>query len=80
MVLFYKFIEMDWGVMPVLEEDGKKLSQSLTILRYLGRKYGLAGNDAFETAKCDEYVDAMNDLRIGELIFNITRLEQEHNN
>jgi glutathione S-transferase len=57
--------EMPWNVMPVLEEDGKKLSQSITILRYLGRKLGIAPTDLFELAKTDEYIDAMLDVRPG---------------
>lgn len=51
--------------MPVLEEDGKQLCQSLTIFRYLGRKFGLAGADDFQTAKCNEYIDAVSDVRLG---------------
>jgi len=52
-----------WGNMPVLEEDGKVLAQSSTILRYLGKKFNMAGGNDFETAKCDELIEAMNDLR-----------------
>jgi hypothetical protein len=57
---------MPWNVLPVLEEDGKQLSQSATIVRYLGRKFKLAGADEFQTAKCNEYVDAVTDLRLGK--------------
>jgi len=52
-----------WGQVPVLEFDGKQLSQSASISRYLAKKYKLAGADELEAAKCDEYVDALGDLR-----------------
>jgi glutathione S-transferase len=52
-----------WGTLPVLEEDGKQLAQSGAILRYLGKKFNLAGDNEFDAAKCDEHVEAMNDLK-----------------
>ena len=33
-------IEMPFGVSPVLEVDGTKISGSVNILRYLGEKFG----------------------------------------
>jgi len=51
-----------WGQMPILEVGGNKLSQTITICRYLGRELKLAGKDAWEAGKCDEYVDSINDL------------------
>ncbi|CAL8128177.1 unnamed protein product [Orchesella dallaii] len=50
--------------LPVLEdfENGLKLGQSFTILRYLGRKYNLAGKTEVEGAKCDEYSDVVKDV------------------
>lgn len=66
---------MEWGVLPVLEfEDGSQLSQSLAILRYLGREFGFAGKSEFETAKCDEYVDAMNDIVKGKFLLENFKL------
>lgn len=52
--------------MPVLEVGGQQLSQSTTIVRYLGKKYGLAPADEFQVAKCDEYMDAMADVRVSK--------------
>jgi glutathione S-transferase len=61
-------VEYPWEVLPVLEDDeGRMISQHLTILRYLGIKYGLAGENEYEMAKCDEYVEVAGDLRKSNL-------------
>lgn len=65
MLIFVAKLETPWGVLPILEVDGKQLCETLAILRFIGREYGLGGKDEFQTAKCDEYVDAMNDFRLG---------------
>ena len=43
-----------WGAVPVLEWDGKILSQSNSINRFIGKKTGLYPTDDWEAAKCDE--------------------------
>jgi glutathione S-transferase len=53
---------LPWGALPVLEVDGKFLAQSMAILRYLGKVYNLAGDNEFETAKCDELLESMADF------------------
>jgi len=54
------------GKMPVLEikKDGKShyLSQSLTIARAMANKFGLAGENPIEHARCDEIVDSVKEL------------------
>jgi len=52
-----------WGQLPILEVNGKVMAQSMAITRYLARKYDLVGANELESAKCDEYVDAISDLR-----------------
>jgi len=63
-----------WGQLPVLEFNGNQLAQSATIARYLARKFKLTGKDEWEAAKCDEYVDAANDLFAGNLL-TLTSIE-----
>jgi glutathione S-transferase len=54
--------EMPLGQMPVLEFDGVKLPQSLTIARFLAKQFQLAGRDNFEQAKVDAVVDTISDI------------------
>jgi glutathione S-transferase len=51
---------MPLGQMPVLEVDGVKLPQSITICRFLAKQFQLAGKDNFEQAKADAVVDTNN--------------------
>lgn len=50
------------GSLPVLEEDGKQLSGSSDIARYLGEKFSLAGANAWDNAQLGSIVDVINDL------------------
>ncbi|CAF0804862.1 unnamed protein product [Rotaria sordida] len=54
--------EMPLGQMPVLEVDGTKLPQSLSIARFLAKQFQLAGKDNLEQAKVDAVVDTTSDL------------------
>jgi len=51
------------GQVPYLEFDGKKLGQSVAIMRYLANKFGLAGDNDFERAQADAFLDGIGDLR-----------------
>lgn len=55
--------QMPQKVLPVLEVDGKQLSQSLTICRYLAREFGLTGKTNWEQAQVEQISDTMDDLR-----------------
>lgn len=61
---------MPFQAMPVLEVDGKMISQSNTINRYLGNLAGLYPNDQWQATLCDEVMDATEDIssRIGATI------------
>jgi glutathione S-transferase len=54
--------EMPFGAMPVLEVDGKLLSQSNAINTYVGRLAGLYPSDPWEAALCDETMEAVEDI------------------
>jgi len=54
--------KMPFGQIPVLEVDGKVLSQSQAINRYLGRTFGMAGANDWESAQCDMLVDGVTDV------------------
>jgi len=54
--------ETPLGQMPVLEIDGFKLPQSITIARFLARQFQLAGKDNFEQAMADAVVDTITDI------------------
>ncbi|XP_022116058.1 glutathione S-transferase 2 [Pieris rapae] len=53
-----------FGQMPVLEINGKKISQTLAIARYLGRKYGIAGDNLEESFEIDQNMDFFTDIRL----------------
>lgn len=53
-----------FGALPVLEVEGKGLlAQSNAILSYLGRAHGLLPDDAFECARHESLLSAVEDLR-----------------
>jgi glutathione S-transferase len=53
---------MPLGQVPVLEFNGVKLPQSMSIDRFLGKQFNLAGKDNFEQAKVDAVGDTISDL------------------
>ncbi|KAI1709038.1 glutathione S-transferase 1 [Ditylenchus destructor] len=54
--------QMPNGKMPVLEVDGRKISESYAITRFLARRFGLAGGTQWEQAKADEIADFHKDV------------------
>ena len=52
----------EFGQVPVLEDHGRRLSQSSAILRYIGKKYGYYPKDELEAWKVDSTLDAIKDL------------------
>ncbi|KAH7705028.1 CRE-GST-5 protein, partial [Aphelenchoides avenae] len=51
-----------YGQLPFIEVDGKVAAQSTAILRYVGCKYGLSGEDEWEQMKVDELIDYEMDI------------------
>lgn len=64
---------MPFQAMPVLEVDGKLISQSNTINRYVGKLAGLYPRDDWQAALVDEVMDAVED--ISTMIGNTMGLE-----
>jgi len=55
--------KMPMNTLPVLElPDGRQLSQSLAISRYLGTEFGLISKDPYENAMGDQLVGAIEDI------------------
>jgi len=48
--------------LPVLEIDGRQVSQSNALLRYVGKLAGLYPADDLQALHCDEVIDAVEDL------------------
>ena len=59
------FLETPLGTLPVLEYNGKKLSQSITIARFLAKECGIVGKNHMEQAKADMIVDTIVDVQNG---------------
>jgi glutathione S-transferase len=54
--------KMPFQALPVLEVDGKVITQSNTIDRYLGKLAGLYPKDDWQAALVDEVMDAVEDI------------------
>jgi len=65
------------GQLPYLTTpDNLKMPQSLSIARFLAKKYNLAGGDDITQVKCDVVVDTLSDLR--QAYYNIFSQPKEH--
>ena len=51
-----------FGALPVLQVDGKTLTQSNSINRYVAKLTGLYPSDFWQAALCDEAMDAVEDV------------------
>ena len=69
--------EMPLGQMPVLEVDGVKLPQSMSIARFLAKQFGLAGRNNLEQAKIDAVVDTSIDLTMKFLPIYLEKDEEK---
>lgn len=55
--------------MPILEVDGLVAYQSVAILRYLGKRFGLTGSNDWEELLVDSIADTFADFRQSIRIF-----------
>lgn len=59
--------QMPFHALPVLQIDGELVTQSNAINRYVGRLTGLYPDDAIEALRCDEVMDAIEDI-LGKIV------------
>lgn len=57
---------MPMGQMPVLEVDGHRVHQSISMARYVAKRVGLAGANDWENLIIDTAVDTVNDFRLSK--------------
>lgn len=57
------------GQMPVLEVDGRRVHQSISMARYIAKRVGLAGDNDWESLIIDTAVDTVNDFRLSKYGF-----------
>lgn len=65
-----------FGCLPVLEVQGKTVSQSNTINRYVGKLVELYPTDPWQAALCDEAMDAVEDV-LNEIVPTMFLPEEE---
>jgi glutathione S-transferase len=65
-----------FGGLPVLEVDGRTVSQSNTINRYVGKLVDLYPSDSWQAALCDEAMDAVEDV-LSEIVPTMFLPEEE---
>jgi glutathione S-transferase len=57
--------DLPFEALPVWEEPGGfRLAQSLAIANHIARSHGLGGRTPVETARCDEWLGAIDDVRL----------------
>ena len=69
--------ETPLGTLPVLEYDGMKLSQSVTVCRFLAEEFGIAGKTNREKAMANMIVDTIVDVQIGKSEFLFLNYHQK---
>lgn len=59
-------LAMPMGQMPVLEVDGHRVHQSISMARYVAKRVGLGGTNDWENLIIDTAVDTVNDFRLSK--------------
>lgn len=63
-----QLLAMPMGQMPVLEVDGHRVHQSISMARYVAKRVGLAGANDWENLIIDTAVDTVNDFRLSKYL------------
>ena len=64
--------DMPGGQLPVLEIDGVKIGQSISIARFLANKFNLSGKTEIEKAQADMILDCIQDIGNGKKVCKLT--------
>lgn len=67
--MYFTNLATPMGQMPLLEVDGKVVHQSIAILRYLSKRFGLAGSSDWEALLIEIVADTITDFRISKIGF-----------
>ena len=70
----------EFGSMPLVEtEDGKKLGQTNSIIRYLAKRFGYYPEDAYDAWRAESLIDGLMDVHLAlyAVHFNATLDEEE---
>jgi len=62
---------MPMGQMPVLEVDGRRVHQSISMARYIAKRVGLGGANDWENLIIDTAVDTVNDFRLSKCFVDL---------
>ncbi|CAJ0932181.1 unnamed protein product, partial [Mesorhabditis belari] len=62
-------LQLPYGQLPILEVDGVILAQSGAIARFLAKRFGYYGENDFEAAQIDEFLDAFTDFFTEQKMF-----------
>lgn len=62
---------MPMGQMPVLEVDGRRVHQSISMARYIAKRVGLGGLNDWENLIIDTAVDTVNDFRLSKCFVDV---------
>eukprot|EP00051_Salpingoeca_urceolata_P027205 m.480421 g.480421 ORF g.480421 m.480421 type:complete len:201 (+) comp21833_c0_seq1:140-742(+) len=68
---------LPFNSIPVLEVDGKTLSQSNAIMMFIGSKAGLVPEDAFQRAKAEEVLCAVEDFISAYIMTSVRESDKE---
>ncbi len=69
--------ELEWGQVPALTHGDKHLTQTQSILRYLGNQYGYYPKDAFDAWRADSANEALKDLMAGFYVIAMQTQDEE---
>jgi glutathione S-transferase len=69
--------DLPWDMLPILKTPEGTIAESSAILRYVGHLSGFVPENAYQSAKADEFIDAMEPLsKVLDSTFGISDLDE----